>query len=111
MSSLIEDYALLGDLELPRWSAGTARPNGWSASVRLSRMLGGPARNENPCLLTVRPAGLRRPLCAARLSARYLVHDSKWRTGSGSVRVADFMPSQTGTGPHPVLFGYASMGQ
>ncbi len=34
-----------------------------------------------------------------------------WRTGSGSVRVADFMPSQTGTGPHLVRFGNAAMGQ
>ncbi|MFF9100240.1 glycoside hydrolase family 15 protein [Streptomyces rubrogriseus] len=98
MSSLIEDYALLSDLE-------TAALVGRDGSVDWLCL---PRFDSPACLAAllgtrdhgywrVAPRGLDGPCVRRAYRPETLVLDSEWRTGSGSVRVTDFMPPQAGT--------------
>ncbi|WP_437066793.1 glycoside hydrolase family 15 protein [Streptomyces sp. enrichment culture] len=101
MSSLIEDYALLSDLE-------TAAMLGRDGSVDWLCL---PRFDSPACLAAllgtadngywrIAPRGATGP-CARRGYRRdTLVMDTEWETGSGRVRVTDFMPPRA---RHPCL--------
>ncbi|MET8569432.1 glycoside hydrolase family 15 protein [Streptomyces sp. NPDC004783] len=96
MSSLIEDYALLSDLE----TAGMIGRNGsvdWLCLPRFDSpaclaALVGTADNG---FWRVAPRGATRPCTHRAYRPDTLVLDTEWRTASGTVRVTDFMPPRT----------------
>jgi GH15 family glucan-1,4-alpha-glucosidase len=91
MSSLIEDYALLSDLE----TAALVHRQGsidWSCFPRFdseacfARLLGGAEHGR----WLVAPAAPAQPM--RRYHAGSLVLETEWETAEGRMRVIDFMP-------------------
>ncbi|MFE1440310.1 glycoside hydrolase family 15 protein [Streptomyces sp. NPDC058739] len=93
MSSLIEDYALLSDLETAAMLGGDGSVD-WLCLPRFDSpaclaALVGTAGNG---FWRVAPRGSRGPCTRRSYRPDTLVLDTEWETVSGSVRVTDFMP-------------------
>lgn len=98
MSSLIEDYALLSDLETAAL-VGRDGSVDWLCLPRFdspacfAALLG----TRDHGFWRVAPVGARGPCARRAYRPETLVLDTEWWTGSGSVRVTDFMPPHAGT--------------
>ncbi len=105
MAGLIEDYALLGDMH----SAALIGRDGsadWLCVPRFDSpacfaALLGDEHNGNWLLAPTasRVAGSRRSEASRCYQGDTLILETQWRTISGTVRVIDFMPPQSGEAP------------
>ncbi|MDI6515085.1 glycoside hydrolase family 15 protein [Streptomyces coelicoflavus] len=101
MSRLIEDYALLSDLETAAL-VGRDGSVDWLCLPRfdspacLAALLG----TRDHGFWRIAPRGAVGPCARRAYRAGTLVLDTEWRTGSGTVRVSDFMPPHA---PNPCV--------